>query len=683
MKRAFKWVLFVAGGLAALVILALLIVPMFVSIDDYKPMIEEKVSEAAGRPFRLGGDLDLSLFPWAGFALSDLHLGNPPGFGQEDFVYVKSFDVQVKLFPLISRDVQVKRFILEGVRVNLEKAKDGRTNWEGLGGPAADPKKKAPKVEPGEGPAPPTESGLPLKALAVGDFSVSGAVLWVNQAAGLKKEISNLSLKLKNLSLDRPIGLDFSADLDGLPITLEGQIGPLGKDPMKASIPLDLSLAALGRLNLRMKGLVEAPATARRFDIELHMDPFSPRALLAALGQKLPVATADPEVLKHVSLDVKAQGNPDAISLKDGLLKLDDSNLTFSARAGDFSRPDLAFALELDRIDLDRYLPAQTKEEAAKKKEAPKPKSAEKAQPLLDYEPLRSLLLDGSIRVGTLKAKGLRIEDIVLKVNAKDGIIRVEPFSAALYQGTIQSDAVLDVRGSAPKSRMSGRMDTIQAGPLVRDLTGKDVIEGSVQGKVQISTVGDQPEPVKKNLNGEGELLFRDGAIVGIDIPGMVRNIKSAFTMTKPSGERPRTDFSELSAPFTIRNGVVETPGTELKSPLIRVVTTGTADLVNEILALRMDPKLVATLKGQDDTKERSGIRVPILVTGSFAEPKFRPDLKGMIDSGLKEVLKEGVRDPSSLKKLLKPGTDEDGEEKPSSTEDRVKGVLKGFGIGQ
>lgn len=682
MKRAFKWVLFVGGGLAALVVLALLIVPMFVSIDDYKPMIEAKLSEATGRPFRLAGDLDLSLFPWAGFSFSDLHLGNPPGFEHEDFVYVKSFDVRVKLFPLISRDVQVKRFILEGVRVNLEKAKDGRTNWEGLEGPAADPKKEASKVEPGERPAPPTDSGLPLKALAVGDFSVSGAVLWVDQAAGLRKEISNLSLKLKDLSLDRPIGLDFSADLDGLPITLEGQIGPLGKDPMKASIPLDLSLAALGRLNLRMKGLVEAPATARRFDIELHMDPFSPRALLAELGQKLPVATADPEVLKLVSLDVKAQGNPEAVSLKDGLLKLDDSNLTFSARARDFSRPELAFALELDRIDLDRYLPPQPKEEAAKEEEAPEPKPAEKAEPV-DYEPLRRLLLDGSIRIGTLKAKGLRVDDIDLKVNAKDGIIRMEPFSAALSQGTIRSDAVLDVRGNAPKSRMSARMDAIQAGPLVRDLAGKDLIEGSVQGNVQISTVGDQPESVKKNLNGGGELLFRDGAIVGIDIPGMVRNVKSAFTMTKPSGERPRTDFSELSAPFILRNGVVETSGTELKSPLFRVITTGTADLVNEILDLRVDPKLVATLKGQDDTEERSGIRVPILVTGSFAEPKFRPDLKGMIDGGMKEVLKEGVRDPSSLKKLLKPGTDGDGEEKPESTEDRVKGVLRGFGIGQ
>ncbi len=682
MKRALKWVFFVGGGLVVLVILALLIVPMFVSIDDYKPLIEEKVTEATGRPFRLAGDLDLSLFPWAGFGFSDLHLGNPPGFEQEDFVYVKSFDVRVKLLPLISRDVQVKQFILEGVRINLEKAKDGRTNWEDLGGPAVESKMEAPQAEPAERPAPAAASGLPLKALAVGDFSISGDVLWIDHAADLRKEISSLSLKLKDLSLDRPIGLDFSANVDGMPIAMEGEIGPVGKDPMTAIIPLDLRLSALGKLKLNMKGLVEAPATTRRFDLELRMDPFSPRALLASLGQNLPMETADPKVLEHVSLGVKIEGTPDAVSLKNGLFELDDSSLTFSARAGDFTRPDLAFALELDRIDLDRYLPPEARDEGVKKEEAPKAKPAEKAEPI-DYGPLRRLLLDGSMRIGTLKAKGMTIEDIILKVNARDGVIRMDPLSAALYQGTIQSDAVVDVTGGAPKSSMSTRMNGIQAGPLVRDLAGKDIIEGGVQGKVQISTVGDQPESIKKNLNGGGDLLFRDGAIVGIDIPGMVRNVKSAFSLEKPSGERPRTDFSEFSAPFTIRNGVAETPGTELKSPLLRVVTTGTADLVNETLDLRVDPKLVATIKGQDDTKDRSGIRVPILVTGTFNEPKFRPDLKGMIEGGLKEALEEGVRDPSKLKDMLKSKTDEDGEEKSPSLEERGKELLKGFGIGQ
>ena len=84
MKKAIKWLLIAVGSLVALVIVALLVIPMFVDVQEYKPVIEKKVSEAAGRPFTINGDLRLSLFPWVGLAFSDLHLGNPPGFQEKD-----------------------------------------------------------------------------------------------------------------------------------------------------------------------------------------------------------------------------------------------------------------------------------------------------------------------------------------------------------------------------------------------------------------------------------------------------------------------------------------------------------------------------------------------------------------------------------------------------------------------
>ena len=89
MKKAIKWIAIVVGGLIVLVIVGLLIIPSFVDLQKYKPQIEEQVAKSTGRPFTIGGDLDLSLFPWVGVALSDLHLGNPPGFKEKDFVAIK------------------------------------------------------------------------------------------------------------------------------------------------------------------------------------------------------------------------------------------------------------------------------------------------------------------------------------------------------------------------------------------------------------------------------------------------------------------------------------------------------------------------------------------------------------------------------------------------------------------
>jgi AsmA protein len=205
----------------------------------------------------------------------------------------------------------------------------------------------------------------------------------------------------------------------------------------------------------------------------------------------------------------------------------------------------------------------------------------------------------------------------------------------------------------------------------------KDFLEGDVQADVALSTAGDEAEAIKRTLNGKGDLLFKDGAVVGIDLAGMVRNAKAAFGLAEKKAERPKTDFSELHVPFAITDGIVGTPNTSLASPLLRVMVVGKANLVNETLDFRVAPKFVATLKGQGDTKERSGVTVPVLVAGTFSSPKFRPDLKGMLTKGLEE----GIPKPSELKKIL-PGQGATPDEL-KSLEEKGKDLLKGLPFGR
>ena len=124
MNKAIKWGLIICASLVVLVIAVLLIAPAFIDIRDYKPQLEKKVADATGRPFSVGDDLSLSLFPWAGISFSDLRLGNTAGFSEKELVTIKSFEVRIKLLPLISKDIQVKRFILNEPNITLvEKQK--------------------------------------------------------------------------------------------------------------------------------------------------------------------------------------------------------------------------------------------------------------------------------------------------------------------------------------------------------------------------------------------------------------------------------------------------------------------------------------------------------------------------------------------------------------------------------
>jgi AsmA protein len=101
-------------------------------VSKYKPLIEKRVSDAAGRPVSVGNDLQLSLFHRAGLTLSDLRRGNPPGFAEKDFLTVKSLDVRVRLLPLLSKDIRVQRFILNKPDIVLIKNKEIRGTCQGL-----------------------------------------------------------------------------------------------------------------------------------------------------------------------------------------------------------------------------------------------------------------------------------------------------------------------------------------------------------------------------------------------------------------------------------------------------------------------------------------------------------------------------------------------------------------------
>ncbi|WP_022665136.1 AsmA family protein [Desulfospira joergensenii] len=590
MKTLMKWGLIAGVVVVLLIVGAIVLVPRFVDVKQYKPKIEELVSEQTGRSFSMGDEIDISVFPWVGVRLSDIRLGSPKGFTSPDMVKVKGFEVRLKVMPLLSRQVQVKTFVVDSPEIYLEKNKAGTGNWEGLGTAGRDKSAEKKTEESGEDR---NASGeLPIKSLMVDRFSIiNGLVVYSDPGAGLTKKLTDFNLDLTEISLDKPFLMELSAKLDE----------------------------------------------------------------------------------KLFALKTKLQASPSAISLSDGTFTLDDSTLSFAAGIKEFEKPNISFDLNLDQIDLDRYLPGAKAGEGEKakpgekKKAESKPAKAGKSSSP-DYTALRKMVVDGQVKVGRLKASNITIQDFTAHVTGKNGVFNLDPLSLNLYQGSVAAKAGLDVRKNRPATRLSLDAKGIQAGPLIKDGASMEVIEGTLAAGMNLAMTGDTPEMVKKSLTGKGEVSFTDGAVIGVDLANMVRNVGSKLGVSQTPDQKPRTDFSELKIPFSAGNGLANVQDASLVSPLLRVLVKGSAHLIKETLDFRVDPKFVATLKGQGDTKERSGLMVPVLVTGTFAEPKIRPDLKGMLG--------KDITDPKKLQQLIQgDGSGQDGK----SIEEEAKGLLKGL----
>jgi len=199
----------------------------------------------------------------------------------------------------------------------------------------------------------------------------------------------------------------------------------------------------------------------------------------------------------------------------------------------------------------------------------------------------------------------------------------------------------MNLSQNVPRSTVKLQLKNVQAGPLLKDQSEKDFLEGTANAVGNLSFSGDDAETVKKTLNGNGDLRFSNGAIKGIDLVAMIQNIKAAFGKGQGVPTGSSTEFTEMAVPFTINNGVVSTTQATMESPFLSVLAVGKADLVNENLDFRVEPKVVKKLASQDKEKVYSNVTVPVLVSGTFSAPKFSPDLESLAKQQIQEKLLE------------------------------------------
>ncbi|MGD9510312.1 MAG: AsmA-like C-terminal region-containing protein [Geminicoccaceae bacterium] len=165
--------------------------------------------------------------------------------------------------------------------------------------------------------------------------------------------------------------------------------------------------------------------------------------------------------------------------------------------------------------------------------------------------------------------------------------------------------------------------------------TGLQRIDGKGSARATLATSGGNVRDLVGALRGDGSVTVKDGAVLGINIASMLRQVMT-LGLDRSAAEQQRTDFAEAGASFKIENGILRTQDLHLSAPVLRLDGAGAVDLPQQTIDMRITPKLASTLQGQAATGEPTfAAGIPFLVQGPYTSPSVRFDLNGTLTSAI------------------------------------------------
>jgi AsmA protein len=498
--RILKWV----GIVVLLLVLAVVALPFFINVDQFRPTLQTELSQALGRQVTLG-NLKLSILKGE-VSADDLSVAEDPAFGKPVFIKAKSLHVGVEIWPFLSsRKLVVTDLTIDQPEINLVQAPSGNFNFSTMGAKGS--------TTPGA-----SSPSQPLD-LSVKEIKITNGHISLRRTVGHWKPLAleGVNVEVHDFSAASAFPFSLSAKVQGGgTLDLNGKAGPINAADSSMT-PVNVTLK-VAQLDLARSG----------------MNDFAP------------------EIAGLMSFDGSGDSNGTVMDLK-GKLKIEKVKLAKGGTPG--TRP-----LELDfgvAHDLRKHTGS---------------------------------LRQGDIHIGSAVAHltGTYAEQ------GEEMVVHMKLAGPGMPVGELESML-------GPLGIMLPAGSSLQGGTATAELT----MEG----------------PANKLVTA-GTLSLNNTKLAGFNLPQKMSSIEKLAGIK----EGPDTEIQVLSA--NVRSAPEGTDAKDLKLVLPSIGDLGGAGTISA--SNELDFKMTATVHATGLLAVAGNTPIPFTVTGTTANPVFRPDMKAL-----------------------------------------------------
>lgn len=560
-------ILWIAGGLVAVVAAAMLLLPLFVDEQALLDMAQAQVKDQTGGELVVEGETELSFFPRFGLRIETTSLDLPARTEYDPSISasIDELDVGLSLLPLLGGNIDIGTIVIAGVTADITEpqalppAPEPRPimsdrEWEKRGEIIRQSKEQERQRQLSE------NAGISGFAVLAEAIQIEDITLIQRTRGG---ELSN-DIRVEYLTLTE-------VNTRNEPMRLEGALTVLGDG---STAPLAIAL----------DGAIRVASDFSRIDIEnleTEVEGALTQPVKSALNGAFIVSPAKADFTLNATIpggDVTGQ-------------------LIWSA----LESPEIKLDITTARLDVDQIqpaplpasIPSDSPASDASPPSASAPADTDSGSPVpvpLPVGPLRDLDLEMRIAAEELIAGGQSITNAQVFLRVRDGVANIDYVRGVLHEGQLDTRMMLNARRPVVEVEVEGGLKGVNMDLLLASAGNTDAATGRIEMGWDIETAGVTSEDLIAVLDGDVTASGQDLILQKVSVQGLVCSAVAIVNKIPPiSGLPTNTPVTDLSLAVDFDEGVGDIEKLRFSTPGVIMSGSGDIDLASMDFGFRME----------------------------------------------------------------------------------------------
>jgi AsmA protein len=591
------------AGMSALVLL--------VNPNDFRAYMVKQVERKSGYHLLLEGDLRWHVWPQLSIIVGRTALTAPGAAAP--VVSAENMRLDVKLWPLLSHQLDVKQVMLKGAIIRLTPDSEAQQQ---PGAPVAP-----------AGSAPVNEHRA--WKLDINKVQIADSLLIWQRTDNDQVNVRDINLELQQND-QRQIHITFASRIN--------------------RNQRDITFSMVADADMRHYPQ-QFSANISQFAYKLD-------------GADIPVGGVSGEG----TLQASYQSDIQQLLLSPLSFSANNNQLMGSAKVTLGKVPDYVINLAADNLNLDTILGWEPESIVASRNAAKQPAVTAPVIAIQvdddvgqNLQSLRDFTAQITLTANNLVYRAIKVSQLNLQTSNLRGNVAISRLTGRAAEGDFSLPGSLDVTGKRVVATVNPVINHMELGPVLQAAGLPQVMTGKFSLQAQLSGDSVNVEAFNHHWKGDAQLSMNNARLEGLNIQQLIQQAvtRSSSDVTGQDRYERYTAVKRLQANLVLNKGAVKVSNLSADSALINIKGSGTFNLPAQQCDMNMIVRVMQGWSGQDNVvKMLQNTDIPLRIYGSWTQLSYQLNVEQLLRSELQQRAKKALNDWAERNQQSRGGKD-------------------------